>query len=91
MVAVGEAAAVVMAGVTSWLIGWDGNDVAELLGTVVCGDGPGTDDDLSNVGLGGSSVLTALCWCIFFRLPREGLPCGLLASDSRAVCLGLLL
>lgn len=90
MVAVGEAAAVVMTGVASWLIGWDGNCV-ELLGTDACGDGPGTDDDLSSAGLGGSSALTALCWCIFFRLPREGLPCGLLTSDSRADCLGLLL
>lgn len=90
MVAVGEAAAVVMTGVASWLIGWDGNCV-ELHGTDACGDGSGTDDDLSKAGLGGSSALTALCWCIFFRLPREGLPCGLLTSDSRAVCLGLLL
>lgn len=99
MVAVGEAAAVVMTGVASWLIGWDGNVGTDAgfgamqLG-VTCGDpGPGTDDDLSKAGLGGSSALTALCWCIFFRLPREGLPCGLLSSEpsSADCCFGLLL
>lgn len=88
MVAVGEAAAVVMTGVASWLIGWDGIAGTDdgfgatvLLGTVACGDGPGTDDDLSKVGLGGSSALTALCWCIFFKLPLDGLPCGLLTTS----------
>lgn len=83
MVAVGEAAAVVMSGVANWLIGWwdgiAGTDdcftvATVLLGTVACGDGPGTEDDLSRAGFGGSSDFTALCWCIFFRLPFEGLP-----------------
>lgn len=93
MVAVGEAAAVVMTGVANALIG-AGTDA----GLVTCGDGDGagTDDDLSSVGfVVGSSGLIALCWCIFFRLPFDGLPWGtLLISESIAgavACFGLLL
>lgn len=93
MVAVGEAAAVVMTGVANALIG-AGTDA----GLVTCGDGAGagTDDDLSSVGfIVGSSGLIALCWCIFFRLPFDGLPWGtLLISESIAgavACFGLLL
>lgn len=93
MVAVGEAAAVVMTGVANALIG-AGTDA----GFVTCGDGDGagTDDDLSSVGfVVGSSGLIALCWCIFFRLPFDGLPWGtLLISESIAgavACFGLLL
>lgn len=70
MVAVGEAAAAVMTGVANALIG-----AGTVDGFVTCGDGAGTDDDLSSVGfVVGSSGLIALCWCIFFRLPFEGLP-----------------
>lgn len=93
MVAVGEAAAVVMTGVANALIGAGTDD-----GFVTCGDGAGTgtDDDLSSVGfVVGSSGLIALCWCIFFRLPFDGLPWGtLLISESIAgavACFGLLL
>lgn len=93
MVAVGEAAAVVMTGVANWLIGWD-DGIAGTDGTVTCGDGPGTEDDLRRAGLGGSSAFTALCWCIFFKLPFEGLPWAFPASESMAAaaaCFGLLL
>lgn len=47
----------------------------------------GTDDDLSSVGLGVSSTFD--CWCIFFKLPLDGLPCGLISESN--TCLGLLL
>lgn len=49
----------------------------------------GTDDDFRRVGFGVSSGFTVACWCIFFKLPLDGLPDGL--SSASWSCLGLLL
>lgn len=93
LVDVGEAVAVVIAGVASWLIGCAGNvgtDAGLTAQAETNGAGVGTDDDLRSVVLGGSSDLTADCRCIFFKLPFEGLPCGF-DSNSCICCFGLLL